>query len=181
MGEARKANFTLQRNLCKNAKMLLLGCVGLRWLGTSQDSGCPGEVVRRPEEPQSSPTVDLELWARRGKAISTVQRNLCKNAKMLLLGCVALGWLGRPPESSWPGEVGRRLGDAQSSPTVDRALGEARKANFTLQRNSRPSEKERVLRLLAEGPGASRQDQPRTDDDISRRSGALRGTGLFSV
>ena len=91
--------------------------------------------MRRPEEPQSSPTVDLELWARPGKAISTVQRNLCKNAKMLLLGCVALGWLGRPLESSWPGEVGRRLGDAQSSPTVDRALGEARKANFTLQRN----------------------------------------------
>jgi len=71
-----------------------------------------------------------------------------KMQKCCCCGCVALSWLGRPLESSWPGELGRRLGDAQNSPTVDRALGEARKANSTLQRNLCEND---VFSLLSSG------------------------------
>ena len=48
LGEARKTNFTLQRNLCK--KMLLLGCVGLASLGRPWGCSWPGEIWPRPVE-----------------------------------------------------------------------------------------------------------------------------------
>jgi len=54
--------------------------------------------------------VDSEPRARPGKLISLCSE-IC--AKMLWLGCGEQGWLGRPEESSKPGEAGTRPGSPE--------------------------------------------------------------------
>ena len=85
------ANFS---EIC--AKMLLLGCGGLGWLGmpgaqTGQERSALGQGKPRARQ----------RWTEspgRGQETSERRISLCSKirSKMLLLGCARIAWLGRP-------------------------------------------------------------------------------------
>ena len=88
LGEARKANFTLQRNLCK--QVLLLGCVGLGSLGRSLGCCWPGESGPGLWKPRARQR-GLRALDEARKANFTFQQNL---SIYVVLGARSAGWAG---------------------------------------------------------------------------------------
>ena len=130
LGEARKANFTLQRNLRK--KVLLLGCVGLGSLGRYLGCSWPGESGPGQWKPRAR-----QRWTESPGRGQESQFHI--PAKFVHLRCSwsavrSAGWAGLGASAGKERSVAGQ-GKPRARQRGLRALGEARKTNFTLHRN----------------------------------------------
>ena len=86
LGEARKTNFTLQRNLCTNA------VAGLQWAGLAGQALELQQARRGWAQARGSPELANSGLRALGEA-RKANSEIC--VKMLLVSCGGLGWLGR--------------------------------------------------------------------------------------